>query len=115
MIVHDFSIANHHMMRQHAAHGFMESASDGFVRNLELRPGFCLAGSHTVECFFYEVKRCGGGVGLEVSSCAVKLNGIAPLLDLPFKFGYRKQSGLRQLDFYAVAGCFNVPDIDQSV
>src|SRR5438309_5438750 len=36
MVVGDLAIANHHVMRQHAPHCFVEAAADRFVRNLEL-------------------------------------------------------------------------------
>ena len=37
MIVCDFAVANHHVMREHAAYGFMEPAADGLIGNFEIR------------------------------------------------------------------------------
>src|SRR5580692_12459079 len=39
MVICDFAVANHDVVRQHAAHSFVESATDSVLRHLELRPG----------------------------------------------------------------------------
>jgi hypothetical protein len=44
MIIGDFPLANDHVMRQQAAHRFVEAAAQPFLGNLELRPGFGASG-----------------------------------------------------------------------
>src|ERR1700730_14162964 len=39
MIVRDLASADHHMMRKHTPHGFVEAAANSFFRHLEIRPG----------------------------------------------------------------------------
>src|SRR5260370_2901462 len=39
MIIGNLTIADHHMMRQHAADSFIESPADGLAGNFEIRPG----------------------------------------------------------------------------
>ena len=44
MIVGDLAVANDDVMRQHAAHRFVEAAADGFLGHLEVGPGLGAAG-----------------------------------------------------------------------
>src|SRR5215471_14842072 len=39
VIISDFTITNNDMVREYAAHGFVETAADCFFRHLELIPG----------------------------------------------------------------------------
>src|SRR5215813_10937614 len=38
MIVGDFAVADHDVMREHAAHRFVEAAADGLLRDSEIGP-----------------------------------------------------------------------------
>ena len=49
MIVGDLAVANDDVMRKHAAHRFVETATDGFVGHFELGPGFRAAGMEFVQ------------------------------------------------------------------
>ena len=56
MIVGDLAVANHHVMRQHAAHRFVESAANRFLRNLEVVPGLGSAGVQFRQRLFGEMQ-----------------------------------------------------------
>ncbi len=91
MIIRDFPVANHNVVRQHAANGFMESTADAFVGHFEIRPGFRVALAHAIERLLNEIKcrrRC---ISLKISARPVALKRIAPLRDLPFEFGFGEQ------------------------
>ena len=44
MIIGDFAFADNDVMRQNAAHGFVETAADGFFGNFKFRPRFGVSG-----------------------------------------------------------------------
>src|SRR5262249_36478947 len=66
MIVHDFAAANDHVMREHAADGFVETAADGFLRHAKFRRCFETAGMYLRQGFFDKVQSKRGSVSLEV-------------------------------------------------
>ena len=41
MLISNFSVANHNMMREHAANGFVEPAANRFFRHFEISPCAC--------------------------------------------------------------------------
>ena len=55
MIIRDFAVANHHMMRQHTADRFVEAAADGFLRDGEFRPSLSSSRVQFRERLFDEV------------------------------------------------------------
>ena len=79
MIVGDLALADHDVVRQHAANRLMEAAADRLVGNLEIGPGLGAPGVQLLEGLLHEVIGAGGGVSLEVSSGPVALDGVAPL------------------------------------
>src|ERR1700679_2191114 len=92
----------------------MEAAADGFRGDFELRPGGGAAGVQFAKGFLYEVQRCSSGVRLEVSACAITLDSVAPLGNLPLELNLRKKRGLGKIDLDAVAGRLYVIDIHQT-
>src|ERR1700730_2367695 len=79
MVVGNFAVANDHVMRKHAADGFVETASDGVLWNFEVRTGFRAALMHFRQCLFCKIQSSAGGVNLEVGARAITLNGVTPL------------------------------------
>jgi len=114
MVIGDLAFTNHHVMRKHAAHGFMETAANGFFRHLEVAPRSGPAGVQFLKGLFHEMKCGAGGVNLEVGSSPVALNGVAPLGNLSFEFDFRQGSGVGEIHLHAVACRLDVADIDQA-
>ena len=104
VIVGDLVILDHHVMRQDAAHRFVEAAADRFFGNLEVVPGPGAAGVQLCQRLLGKIECGGSGVRLEVSASAIALNGIAPLGNLPLELDLGERSCLGQIDFHAVAG-----------
>ena len=113
MIIRDLPIANHEVVGENAANGFVETAADGFVRHLERREGRGASGMHFLHRLFEEVERATGSVSLEVSAGAVAFDSVGPLRDLPFEFRFRFRRRFGQPDFHAMASGLDVTDIDQ--
>ena len=71
-----------------------------------------------VVCFgerlFHEMQRGARSVYLEVSAGPIALDGIAPLGNFPFELDLGERHGLGQIHFDAVAGGFDVPDVNQA-
>ena len=114
MVVRDLPVTNNHVMRQHAAHSFVEAAADRFIRHLEFRP--CL-GSARVQFLHRSVPRSRAPrsrVRLEVCARAIPFNRVTPLGDLPFKLAFRQRDGLRQIDLHAISRGLDVADIHHS-
>src|ERR1700722_16284488 len=85
VIVGDLSIADYHMVRQNAAHGFMESAANRFVRYLELAPRLRAPGMELGQCLFDEIIGGGTRVDLKVGTGPIALDRVAPLGNLPLE------------------------------
>src|SRR5262249_19571777 len=111
MVIGDFAVADDYVMRQHATDGLMEPAGDGFVGDLELRPGFGAAGMNFLQALLYKVQRAGRRVGLEISPRPVALDGVAPLWNLPLEFGFTFAGGLGQVDLHTLAGSLDISNI----
>ena len=71
MIVGDLSFLDHDVMGQDTTNGFMETARDRLIRHFERSPGFVASGADFIQRLLAEIKRGGGGVGLEVSTGAI--------------------------------------------
>ena len=102
MIVGDFALADDHMMRQYAAHRFVEPATDGFVGNLELVPSLGVASVQFLQGLFHEIERGSSGIRLEVGARAITFDGVAPLRDLPFEFHFRQRDRFWQINLYTL-------------
>ena len=113
MVVGDLLVANDHVMREHAAHGFVEAAADGLVGHIEGREGLRAAGMNFLHGLLDAVEPHCRGISLEIGAGAVAFNGIAPFGNLPLKFDFRLERGLGQADFHAVAGGFDIADVHQ--
>ena len=81
MIVGDLAVANHHVMGQHAAHRFGETAADRIFGNLERLPRLGVAGAHFFQRLFDEIQRSSRRVCLEIGARPVALDGVAPLAE----------------------------------
>src|ERR1700731_1743234 len=92
----------------------METAADGFFRDLEISPGAGPAGVQFRERLLAEIKRTARRVHLEVSARAIALNGVAPLGNLPLKFSFGKRRSLGKIHLHARASRFDIADIDYS-
>ena len=57
MIVRDLAVANHHVVREHAANRFVEAAADGVFRNFEVGPRLGPAGVQLRQCLLREIQR----------------------------------------------------------
>ena len=88
MIVRDLAVADDHVMRQDAAHRFVETAADRFVRNFEWCEGRGASGVHFLHCLFEEVERAAGGVSLEVGAGAIAFDRVAPFRNFPFELDF---------------------------
>src|SRR5262245_57785992 len=115
VIIGDFSIADNHVMREHAAYGLVEAAADRFLRRREFRPGPGSARPHFGERTLDKIKSRRRRIRLEVSPSAISLDGVAPPRDLPFKFGLRKHGSFRQIDLHAITCGLDVAYVDQTV
>jgi hypothetical protein len=85
MVIGDLAVADDHVMREHAAHRFVEAAADGFLRHLEVVPGLGAAGVQFRQRLLDKMQRGRRRIGLEVSAGAVALDGVAPLGNLPLE------------------------------
>ena len=87
MIVGDLAVADHQVVREHAAHRLVEAAADGLVGHFELGcrssvlPACTSSIAFSTKCMAQRRR-----VGLEVGAGAVALDGVAPLGDLPLEF-----------------------------
>ena len=113
VIVGDLAVADHEVVREHAADRLVEAAADRLVRHLELGQGPGAAGLELGQRLLDEVQRGGRGVGLEVGAGAVALEGVAPLRDLPLELHLRLERGLGQVDLDALAGRLDIADVDE--
>ena len=95
VVVGDLAVADHHVVREHAAHRLGEAAADALVGHLELLPGLGAPGPDLDQRLLGEVQRAGRGVGLEVGAGPVALDGVAPLRDLPLELDRALERGLR--------------------
>src|SRR5271163_4362747 len=86
MVIGYLAFLDDYMVREHTANRFVESASDGLFGNLEVGPRLGAAGMKFGKSLLHEVQRTAGGIYLEVGSCTVAFNRIAPLGNLPFEF-----------------------------
>ena len=92
MVVGDLAVADHDVVRQHAAYRLVEPAADGLVGHLEVGPGPRPAGVQFLHRPFGEVERRCRGVGLEVGAGPVALDRVAPLGNLPLELDLRHAS-----------------------
>ena len=96
MVIGDFLVANHQVVRQHAADRFVEPAADRFVRHLEFGERLRSTGVHLGQRLFDEMHGRGRRVGLKVRAGPIALDGVAPLGNLPFEFDFGHQRRFRQ-------------------
>jgi Histidine kinase-, DNA gyrase B-, and HSP90-like ATPase len=104
MVVGDLAVADHHVVREDAAHRLGEAAADALFGHLERFPGLGVAGPHFRQRLLDEVEGRAARIGLEVRPRAVALDGVRPLGDLPFEGdrapalanGYRHSGASRQ-------------------
>src|SRR5580700_10440571 len=68
VVVRDLAFFDHHVVREHATNSFVEAAANGFLRYLEIRPGFGMSGVQFRQRLFHEVQRGASGINLEVGS-----------------------------------------------
>src|SRR5579859_5841254 len=85
MIIRNLALADYDVMREYAANCLVEAATNGFLRNFEVRPGFSSAGVEFFQRSLRKIESRRGRIGLEVCSGTVSLDSIAPLWNLPFK------------------------------
>src|SRR3984885_115336 len=83
VIVCDFAVTDNHVMRQDAAHCFMEPAANRLVRNDEFRPGLGPSGMEFSHCLLGKIKGARRRICLEVRASAIPLDCITPLWNLP--------------------------------
>src|ERR1700728_3130660 len=114
MIVGYLAVANDNVMRKNAAHRFVEAAANRLLGNLEVRPGLRVACVKFGERLFDKVKRCCGGVGLEIGASAIPLDSIAPLGNLPLKLSFGFHRGFGQVDLDTVARRFYIGNVDEA-
>src|ERR1044072_3308735 len=76
MIIGNLAIAYDDVMRQHAAHRFMESATNCFIGYFEFSPGVGSSGMQFGNGLFGKIERAGGRIGLEISTGAVTRDGV---------------------------------------
>src|SRR3984957_14085792 len=114
MVVGDLAFLDHHMMREHAANRFVETATNGLLRHFEFRPGFGMSGMQLRKCLFHEVQCGAGSIDLEVGTRPVAFDGVAPLWDLPLELNLRQRGGFRKIHLYAGAGGLDVSDVNQT-
>src|ERR1700730_6607297 len=94
MIVGDLALADHDVMREHAAYRLVEAATNGFFRNLEISPSPCSTGVQLLQRPLRKIESRGSRINLEVRAGSIALDRIAPLGNLPFKFNLRFRGGL---------------------
>src|SRR5712671_2652640 len=90
MIVRDLAVADHYVMRQHAANRFVEAAADCILWHGEFRPRSSPSRVQFSQRLLHKVKCHRGRVNLEVGPSAIPLNGIAPLWNFPFELYFRQ-------------------------
>ena len=113
MIIGDLAVAYHHVMREHSAHSFVESASNGILWHFEFIPCPGVPGIQLFERLLDEIQRCRGCIRLEVRACAIPLDGITPLGNFPLELRFRQQRGFGQIDDHALARRLDVSDVPQ--
>ena len=114
MVVADLSLANHHVVREHAAHGLVKSATDGLVGHMELGPGPGPAGINLLERLIHEVEGRRGGVGLEIGPRPVALQGVTPPGNRPLQLDLWQRARPGQVDLDAPPGRLDVTDVHEA-
>ncbi len=113
MVVGHLVISDHQMMREHTAHGFVETAADGFFRHFERRESLGASGMELLHRLLDTVEADRRRISLEIGAGAIALDGVAPLGNFPFEFDFGLQGCLGQPDFDAVASGLDVADVHQ--
>ena len=108
MVVGDLSVLDDHMMGKHTAHSLMEATADGLLGYREIVPRLGATSTYLGKCLIDTMQRDSGRVGLEVGSCTVTLDSVAPLRNLPLKLHLRLRGRLRQANLDTVAGCLDI-------
>ena len=85
-----------------------------FFRNGEFRPSLGVACLKFLQGFVDEVEGGCCRIRLEIRPRAIAFDGIAPLGNLPLELRFGEKRSLRQIDFHAVASCFDVADVDEA-
>ena len=106
------SLADDHVMREHAANRFVKAAADGLFRNFEVGPGSGSCRHAALQRPLRKIERRRSRIGLEVGPRAVALNGIAPLRNLPFELHLGLRCSLRQIHLHATPRRLDVADVD---
>ena len=112
VVVGDLALADHEVVREHAAHGLVEAAADRLVGDVEVLEHLRLAGADLLERLVDEVHRHARRVGDEVDPRAVALDRVGPLRDLPLERLLGRVRRLRQVDQHARAGRLHVRRLD---
>src|SRR5258705_444152 len=95
VIVRDLAVADHEVVREHAANGLVESAADRVVGHLEFLEHLDVAGVHTLERLVDEIQRHRRRVGDEVRARAVAFDRVRALRDLPLELDLAERCRLR--------------------
>src|SRR5580698_6093335 len=56
MVVGDLAILDYHVMREHAAHGFVEAAANGILRDIKISPRLGVASVQFAQRLFHEMQ-----------------------------------------------------------
>src|SRR5262249_9104354 len=83
MVVRDLAVFDHHMVRKHAAHGFVEATANRLFGHGEVGPGGGTSRADLVKCFLNAVQGHYGRVRLEIGTRSVSLKCIAPPGNFP--------------------------------
>src|SRR5262249_634698 len=93
---------------------FVEAATDGFLRHLEVVPGFGSSGVQLGECLLHKMQGSGRRIRLEVCARPIALDRVAPFGNLPLELNLRQGSGLWKIDLHALSCGFYVSDVDDA-
>ena len=114
MVIADLPVANHHVVREHTAHGLMEAATDCLQGHLEFGPGPCPSGIHLLERSLDEVQGRRGGIRLEVGPRPVALQCVTPSRDRPLELDLRQRGSPGKVDLDAPTGGLDVTDVHEA-
>src|SRR5262245_880580 len=78
MVIGNFSILNHHVMRKHASHCLVETAADGLFGHRKITPGLGIPGMNLSQSPLDAIESNHGCICLEIGTRPVALNGVAP-------------------------------------
>src|ERR1700730_17602368 len=114
MVVCDLALADHRVMREHAAYRLVEAATNGLLRNLESGPGSCSTGVQFLQRPLRKTESRRSRINLEVSTGSIALDRVAPLGNLPFELNLGLGRSFGQVHLDALAGGLDVTDVHNS-